>query len=68
MSTQQRMTKEKYYVQSSQVRGEPRFYWIIDRTTRKCVTEWSQNGKQVELRCKKLNAHHKKLNASSSKE
>ena len=52
----------RYYVNSSQVRYERRFYWIMDRTTEKMVDypghDRSTNKRAVERLCEKLNQQH----------
>lgn len=47
----------RYFVQSEQVRGEPRIYWICDRQ-RRCeqVGLHTRSERTAENRCERLNA------------
>ena len=58
-------TIERYYVQSSQVRGEPRLYWIEARRKggsfrfgrhTPVIEDFGTNRRKAEKRCEELNA------------
>jgi len=55
----------RYYVQGETVRGEPRIYWIVDRTDRyRFVCARSRNQKRLEAKCERLNAEERAKAAS----
>lgn len=54
------MADRKYYVQSAQVRGERRSYWIESRgryfgRNPECVQDFGTNKRAAEKRCDELN-------------
>jgi hypothetical protein len=45
----------RFYVQGETVRGEPRIYWVVDRSRHHCrVSETTRDKRQAERWCKKL--------------
>lgn len=46
----------RYYVQSSQVRGEPRFYWVVDsKAENQNLPDWTTDKRKAERQCAKFN-------------
>jgi hypothetical protein len=61
------MVDPRYYVQSSQVRGERRAYWIEERDEkhgirygRRCIEDFGTNKRKAEKRCAELNQQQRK--------
>lgn len=65
-----------YVVQSSQVRGERRSYWIEKRDPKRprtgrheeCIADFGTNKRRAEKRCTELNAELSRQAPSSSSE
>jgi len=48
---------ERFYVQSHHVRGEPRYYWIVDREGRNpSLPDWTTSRRRMDRLCAKLNS------------
>lgn len=59
MAGKVKLTEAHFYVQSGQVRGERRSYWIEERINfrrRRCVEDFGTNKRRAEKRCEELNA------------
>lgn len=51
-----RTASDRYFVQSEQVRREPRIYWVVDISTGRMVEGTGPTKRKAERECAKLNA------------